>query len=797
MALDPNEIVSEGWLEDNPNDWPANIKLPDGVTKSTEFYGYQRTYKNGRRVIEWFKRGSGPDKQDPVLTKTEDEVPAIKEKWDKADAEEKEKSGKPPEERNNNGRRERWNPTTRTWDDVGVAVNATAPPAASTAPAERPVEKDEGGTRYVWQANPGGPAAGGQWVAVGSAPETPAERQAREANAPTQSIAVRKGGDGRDYTVITIVPKPGQPGSPGTIVLGPDGKPAPAGIPGEPPKTDRKFITGPDGKTYIQVSVQHPDGRAELYTTDQQGVRTTLPNAAPDNPTVAGPKLPQFVLGQSQEALATYKTQLQEGVAAGLWSQKWANDRWSEAVQVANSAVQEAATQQREVESTRAAEINLAQSRATLGQNMIQQAASVVDRINGLLPEGSSLGGQAFAAMMGIGMLMQSRSGIDSIDPKGRPPTITKADLNNPDALGAKRAQIMANPAFKPAAPAPAPAPAPVAAPVAAGPRPAVSEPTPGQNPAAARVTAPVAAPAPVAAAPAPLPGAAASVVQPVAPDGNEQDDDILTVSSQQGGSREMTRADFNALPLEVRGSLVVTNARPNPARQQQPTAPVEQPGAPMSNNGPTDPGDGFVFEPGSRPAPAPAPAPEGIPGNPDYQPGLPPGTSILPQPANQMPVDVPYPQSDGAQSRGAPAGYPVLAAYQPVMMKASTGPAMEPGGGDAPMMPSRTQGTGFEPWPSYTQGTGLDPMTITPSGSPRSMPGTVYDGGPMMPSRTQGTGLDPNARQQTPYPAVLQARARSLAPWQIPTDELQQMMDAGISEDDIWSLPGQQRRIA
>ena len=326
----------------------------------------------------------------------------------------------------------------REYDDTQV-------PAAAAGEAKPPPTEDRGGRRLVWQPNPGGPNAGGKWVDVGAAPETPAERQAREANAPTQTQRTEEV-NGQTYTVITIVPKPGQPGSPGQIVLGPNGQPLPTGIPGKNPTEEKKTVKGPDGRTYIQVTTQKPDGSVDLYHTDQQGARVPLPNAAPDNPTAPAPRMPNFVLGGSQAALTEYKAQLQQGVASGLWSQKWADDRWGEAVQTAQQVNQDYATQQREIESTRNAEINLAQGRATLGQNAISTALDHVNKINGSLPEGSPLGGQTFAALLGMNMLMQARSGIDSIDVRARPqqqvPAITPAEMRDPAAMQARRSEV-------------------------------------------------------------------------------------------------------------------------------------------------------------------------------------------------------------------------------------------------------------------------------------------------------------------------------------------------------------------
>lgn len=92
---DPNEILSEGWIGNKKGDYEG-LKIPSGVDEAlvgSQFYGYQRTYKNGRRVIEWYKRGPGAGvigsltgakpPPDEILTTAEDSVPAIKEKWDK------------------------------------------------------------------------------------------------------------------------------------------------------------------------------------------------------------------------------------------------------------------------------------------------------------------------------------------------------------------------------------------------------------------------------------------------------------------------------------------------------------------------------------------------------------------------------------------------------------------------------------------------------------------------------------------------------------------------------------------
>jgi hypothetical protein len=77
MALDPDGTFSQGWW-DNPDDFPA--ELPNGVTKSPQFYAHYEIKNDGRRIIQWYKRGSGgaSDGQgDAVLATTQDKVPKV------------------------------------------------------------------------------------------------------------------------------------------------------------------------------------------------------------------------------------------------------------------------------------------------------------------------------------------------------------------------------------------------------------------------------------------------------------------------------------------------------------------------------------------------------------------------------------------------------------------------------------------------------------------------------------------------------------------------------------------------
>lgn len=270
------------------------------------------------------------------------------------------------------------------------------------------------------------------------------------------------------------------------------------------PTTKQETIRGSDGKDYTRVTIIDPANNNAIaiknFGPDGKQV-SEIPGEGPSRPTVSGPPLPQIVLGASQDAARTYKEQLQEGVAAGRWSQAWADSRWKEFMEVANLAVSEAATRQRNEESQRNAEFNIANARMGSMNTATSNALTFVNSINGLLPAGSNLGGQAFAALLGLNMLQSQMSGMNKIDPRRAPPTLTPAEISNPAALQARREQVQTQVQQAAAPPAPAPAAAPPAQqPVAPGASPPAA---PVNNPALVN-TDPFDGAAPVAAPPAP-----------------------------------------------------------------------------------------------------------------------------------------------------------------------------------------------------------------------------------------------------------------------------------------------------
>lgn len=477
-----------------------------------------------------------------------------------------------------------YDPTAPEWIDVSeekwVAVDAEGKPTGAELHARR---RPDGTFDVLNQANanPSRPTAGGETGPPGGKPYIDEE-----------------GPNGRRLGW-----------NPATKQYDRDLGPSPSAQKG--PNVERKTITR-NGKVYIQVETKNPDGTSSLHFEDQQGNKVSLPDEVkagdtktesvkgsdgriytrvttvsadgqattvknfgpdgkqvseipgegPSRPTVAGPPLPQIVLGASQDAARTYKEQLQEGVAAGRWSQAWADSRWTEFMEVANLAVSEAATRQRNEESQRNAEFNIANARMGSMNTATANALTFVNNINGYLPAGSNLGGQAFAALLGLNMLQSQMSGMNKIDPRRAPPTLTPAEISNPAALQARREQVQTqvqqaaappvrddyrtNPG-QPAAPAPAPTPAPVA--------PAPQPLSPGQagmmSPVPDAENPPVPAQAPIepappalGSAPAPAPAEAPPAGPPLTESGQRvaEQGTVILRHRVTGETRVMTR---------------------------------------------------------------------------------------------------------------------------------------------------------------------------------------------------------------------------------------------------------------
>ena len=181
------------------------------------------------------------------------------------------------------------------YPDGHKEYDDTAVPAAQSGTAKPPETKDEGGRRYVWKPNPGGPNAGGTWEDVGAAPLTPAEQAAADKNRPQIDRQPYKGKPGV-WVVKSTSP---QTGVAETHFENDAGQKIPT--PTDDPNDTATVVTR-NGRTYIQHSIPGANGKpAQIYHTDQQGNRVELPAEA--TPGVTAKNVEPFTPDPSQPDL--------------------------------------------------------------------------------------------------------------------------------------------------------------------------------------------------------------------------------------------------------------------------------------------------------------------------------------------------------------------------------------------------------------------------------------------------------------------------------------------------------------
>ncbi len=470
------------------------------------------------------------------------------------------------------------------------------------------------------------------------------------------------------------------------------------------------------------------------YQRGPDGRYAPLPGA----PTGAytGPSLPQIITGHAAATLQAIGAQIMSDTSLTPAARE---RMWGQMVQVANVAVQEAGIKQREAESNLNASVNLATGKLTAEQNAMTNALKVASDINDKLPVGSDLGGQAFAAMLGMSLITAHRSGIYDIKLPGTPVTDASArpaprplPFNPADraAVEAQRQQVQQQlqQAQQPAA--------------------AVTQPAPGAGAAPGGTS--------------PLPGADTAVA------GGERYDDILTFDTPSDGVTQMTRVQFDALSPDqqryYRGHL--TNAqRPGPAatppaapaggRDYSDTVTVRSPeGAEldvprhMVGEGPGQyrESQGWVVirDPKASAGAIPSPVPM-----PD-----------VPVQASDVPPSVPMPEPRPDQT-GIPPPVP--------MPSFPVGP--EPGAPSrdisAPGVPNTRQ-ISQTPVPDFAALSRYQPQAMPVAAAPPDM---------------------------LRSPAMLQARAASTVPWRLSDQEIAEMEAAGIDPSIIYSVPGMPSR--
>jgi hypothetical protein len=399
------------------------------------------------------------------------------------------------------GRRWGWNPQTKAYDrDIGASPAAQQPQKPTTGEVRKPVANRPGYTEVTTTDATTGKTETHYEDANGT----------RLATLPAEpGGSVRKPVQGRPG-IYEVTTKNAQTNATETHYENEAGQTIPT--PTELPGSVRKPVQGKPG--IYEVTTKDPTTNAvETHYEDDKGARvptpaeptspyTTVhfdpdtrkwwgltkagtweempgggPGTQPANQT-AGPPLPTIILGHSQDALRAYQAQLDAEVAAGRMTPAQRTARWNEALQMAQQTITEATLQQRENESNLNASVNLATNRLSNATSGFNSALDFVSKMNDKLPVGSSLGGQAFAAILGLQVMQAQKMGAyDNIVPGSQPSAFgrggdtaaTAADTSATQAMQPQTAmpasaepaqaesdrqqQLAANPVFRPAPP--------------------------------------------------------------------------------------------------------------------------------------------------------------------------------------------------------------------------------------------------------------------------------------------------------------------------------------------------------
>ncbi len=304
MALDPNGVFNQGIVE-NPADFAqyAPQGLPSGIEATKDYYAQYTVYNNGRRVIQWYKRGTGTpgQKDDPVAATTSDTVPKVKADFDAAAA----KGDQEGDIRPSSG------PTREVYRSGKWVVepNPVYQPPAGQNP-NTPQNQNEAELQRQREANAALPKD------QDPAYETNAERRTRaEARIKQQGIdaAAARGTSDRQpdpkhpgYSVVKTT-KDGQ----SKTYYEKDDNP---GVEVPPPPDQANdtptLITRSNGKTYVQHSIPGVNGQpGQIYHTDMAGNRVTLPDEPGKTayaPEPAGAPPSVDTVGQVTAGLRTY-----------------------------------------------------------------------------------------------------------------------------------------------------------------------------------------------------------------------------------------------------------------------------------------------------------------------------------------------------------------------------------------------------------------------------------------------------------------------------------------------------------
>jgi hypothetical protein len=309
-----------------------------------------------------------------------------------------------------------------------------------------------------------------QGAGVGAFTDTQIAEQAKPKEPTERAPGVQtvQGGDGQAYTrVVTMGPN----NTPIIKQYGPNGQEV-AAIPGEKEKPSVRQQQGSDGQTYTIVTTMDANNRPTVQTFGPDGKTVQAvpvkPVAEPDKytsirtdpatgesmgltrganphwevipvqgqeakPTTRAPSMPQFIVGQSQDALRQAYDDIQAEVDAGRRTPAWGENRRKEVYETAQLTVNEAHLHEQSRQFNQSLSYNVANARMNNQQGVLEFALRSALSINGKIKKGSSAGAELFRGLFNLGMRMQADSGINNIRPGGGQSSIPGA----PGARGA------------------------------------------------------------------------------------------------------------------------------------------------------------------------------------------------------------------------------------------------------------------------------------------------------------------------------------------------------------------------
>lgn len=331
-----------------------------------------------------------------------------------------------------------------------------------------------------------------------------------------------------------------------------------------------------NGQRYTRTTITDPrTGATRVINLDPAGKPVDrIPGEG--ELSAGGPPMPHFIATTAAQALTEYHAAL---AADPNQTPESRAKHFQEANQAAQLAIQQAATEQRERESQRNTAYNVASTKANYAQTGMGQALDFVSKLNGQLPVGSNLGGQAFAALLGLQMLQMSTTGIDNL------PKVTAADVLTPRGVATARAVV--TPALQ-AATAPPAAPAPAAS----------------MSPSSAAPGAAPVAPRPVAPAIAPPQGNTTPGTRDNYPPAPSSASATLTVRHKATGTTgEVTQAEWDANPASHADWEIIPAGSATPESRGIPVVPPAVPLSPALQNELGKPGDPNYGNPTLPPA--------------------------------------------------------------------------------------------------------------------------------------------------------------------------------------------------